>query len=101
VDVPRGSGGSTSLDINLSIELTDLNQPQSISAPATSRPLNELLGQLQGLFGGALGGGSLGGSSGSAGGGASSAQLQAYSDCVQRAGSNVTEAQKCADLLTK
>jgi hypothetical protein len=97
VDVPRES---TSLDVNLSIELTDLNQPQSISAPATSRPLNELLGQLQGFLGGALGGGALGGSSGSSGG-ASSAELQAYSDCVQRAGSDVTEAQKCADLLTK
>jgi hypothetical protein len=102
VDVPRSSGGSTSLDVNLSIELTDLNQPQSISAPATSRPLNELLGQLQGFLGGALGGSSLGGgSSGSTGGGASSAQLQAYSACVQRAGSSVTEAQKCADLLTQ
>lgn len=98
VAVPREK---TSLDLNLSIELTDLNQPQSISAPATSRPLDELLGQLQGFLGGALGGGSLGGGSGSSGGGASSAQLQAYSDCVQRAGSNVTEAQKCADLLTQ
>lgn len=103
VDVPRGSGGggSTSLDVNLSIELTDLNQPQSITAPATSRPLNELLGQLQGFLGGALGGaGSLGGSSGSSGG-ASSKQLQDYSACIQRAGSNVTEAQKCAALLTQ
>lgn len=99
VDVPRES---TSLDVDLSIELTDLNQPQSIEAPATSRPLNELLGQLQGLLGGALGGGALGGggSSGSAGG-ASTQQLQDYSDCVRRAGSNVTEAQKCADLLTQ
>lgn len=97
VDVPRGS---TSLDIALSIELTDLNQPQSIQAPATTRPLNELLGQLQGFLGGALGGGALGGSSGSSGG-ASSQQLQDYSDCIQRAGSNVTEAQKCADLLTQ
>lgn len=97
VDVPRES---TSLDLSLSIELTDLNQPQSIEAPTTTRPLQELLGQVQGLLGGALGGGSLGGS-GSSGGGASSDQLQAYSDCVQRAGSDVTEAQKCADLLTQ
>jgi hypothetical protein len=100
VDVPRESA---SLDIDLSIELTDLNQPQSISAPATSRPLNELLGQLQGFLGGALGGSALGGGSSSSGssGGASSDQLQAYSDCIQRAGSSVPEAQKCADLLTK
>ena len=97
IDIPRES---TSLDVVLSIELTDLNQPQTIEAPATSRPLNELLGQLQGFLGGALGGGALGGGSGSSGG-ASSQQLQDYSDCVQRAGSDVQEAQKCADLLTK
>jgi hypothetical protein len=97
VDIPRSS---TTLDLLLSIELTDLNQPQTINAPTTTRPLSELLGQLQGFLGGAFGGGGLGGSSGSSGG-ASSQQLQAYSACVQRAGSNVQEAQKCADLLTQ
>lgn len=97
VDIPRES---TSLEIALSIELTDLNKPQSIAAPATTRPLDELLGQLQGFLGGALGGGSLGGGSGSSGG-ASSQELQDFSECTQRAGSDVAEAQKCADLLTK
>lgn len=97
VDIPRTS---TTLDILLSIELTDLNQPQTIEAPTTTRPLSELLGQLQGFLGGALGGGALGGSSGSSGG-ASSQQLQDYSDCVQRAGSDVQAAQRCADLLTQ
>jgi hypothetical protein len=95
---PRGA--TRSVDVNLSIELSDLNQPQTIQAPANSRPLNELLGQLQGLLGGALGGSALGGASGSSGG-ASSAQLNAYAQCVQRAGSNVTAAQQCAALLTK
>jgi len=95
---PRGA--TRSVDVSLSIELSDLNQPQTIQAPANSRPLNELLGQLQGLLGGALGGSALGGGSGSSGG-ASSAQLNAYAKCVQRAGSNVTEAQKCASLLTQ
>jgi hypothetical protein len=99
VDVPRESA---SLDIDLSIELTELNEPQSIKAPATTRPLDELLGQLQGFFGGALGGGGFGGSgSGGSAGGASSQQLEAYSDCVQRAGSDVSEAQRCAALLTE
>jgi len=98
---PAGSRLPRTLDLSLSIELTDLNQPQSIQAPATSRPLSELLGQFQGLLGGALGGaGALGGSSGSAGG-ASSQQLNAYSQCIQRAGSDVSKAQKCASLLTK
>lgn len=96
VDLPRSS---TTLDVQLTIELTELNEPQSIEAPATTRPLDELLGQLQGFLGGALGGG-LGGSGGSAGG-ASSAELQAYSDCVQQAGSDVQAAQRCAELLTQ
>ncbi len=95
---PRGA--TRSVDVNLSIELSDLNQPQTIQAPANSRPLNELLGQFQGLLGGALGGSALGGSSGSSGG-ASSSQLDAYSKCVQRAGSNVAAAQQCAALLTR
>jgi hypothetical protein len=100
---PSGSGGPRSVDLTISIELTDLNKPQTISAPATSRPLSELLGQFQGLLGGALGGSALGGGAGAPGsaGGASSQQLNAYSQCIERAGSNVTEAQKCADLLTK
>jgi len=97
-DLPRPS---ISLDIALSVELSDLNAPQTIEAPASSRPLDELLGQLQGFLGGALGGaGGLGGGSGSSGS-ASSQQLQDYADCIQSAGSDVTEAQKCADLLTK
>ena len=102
VEPPNSSSGPRSLGVNLSIELTDLNQPQTIEAPATTRPLDELLGQVQGLLGGALGGaGSLGGGSSGSAGGASSQQLQAYSACIQRAGSNVAEAQKCASLLTQ
>lgn len=98
LDVAPPRGKVRSVTVNLSVELTDLNQPQTITAPASSRPLNELLGQFSGLLGGALGG-SAGGSGSS--GGASSAQLNAYAQCVQRAGSNVTEAQKCASLLTR
>jgi hypothetical protein len=102
VDIPRES---TSLDVLLAIELTDLNQSQSIEAPATSRPLDELLGQLQGFLGGAFGGaGGLDGSGSDSDGGSgrtSSEELQAYSDCIQEAGSNVDEAQQCAALLTE
>ena len=98
VEPPADSGGPRTLDLTLSIELSDLNQPQSISAPASSRPLNELLGQFQGLLGGALGGDALGGSSS---GGTSSQQLDDYSNCIQSAGSDVAAAQRCAELLTR
>jgi len=100
LNVEPPNGKPRSVTVNLSVELTELNQPQTIAAPATSRPLSELLGQFQGLLGGALGGSGGSGGTGSSGG-ASSAQLNAYAKCVQRAGSNVTEAQKCASLLTR
>ncbi len=98
VEPPADSGGPRTLDLTLSVELSDLNQPQSISAPSSSRPLNELLGQFQGLLGGALGGSALGGGSS---GGTSSQQLDDYSSCIQRAGSDVSAAQQCAQLLTR
>jgi len=100
LDVAPPRGKVRSVTLNLSVELTDLNQPQTITAPSSSRPLSELLGQFSGLLGGALGGSALGGSSSSSGG-ATSDQLNAYAKCVQRAGSNVTEAQKCASLLQR
>lgn len=99
VEPPESADGPRSLDLSLTIELTDLNEPQTIEAPATTRPLNELLDQFQGLFGGALGGGGSGSSSG--GGGASSEQLDAYTRCTQEAGSDVARAQQCASLLTE
>jgi hypothetical protein len=102
VEPPKGSKGPTSLDLNLSIELSDLNQPQSITAPPSSRPLSELLNQFQGLFGGALGGAAsgLGGSSsGSSSGDA--AKAQAYGQCLQNAAGDATKMQACQSLLTK
>jgi hypothetical protein len=94
-------GGSA--DVSLSIQLSDLNQPQTITVPKGGKSINDLLSQFGGL-GGALGGlgGSSGGSggSGSTGGGASTQKLQKYESCIQKAGSDLTKAQKCASLLT-
>jgi hypothetical protein len=102
LDVQPPSGSVKHVSVAFSIELSDLNKPQTINAPANPRPLNELLGQLQGLLGGALpqlGGGGQGGSgSGGAGG---SAQVQKYAQCLKDAGGDVAKAQACADLLTK
>jgi hypothetical protein len=99
VEPPEGDGGPRSLDLSLTIELADLNEPQTIEAPATSRPLDELLGQFQGLLGGAFGGAGAGG--GAAGGGASTEQLDEYTRCIEQAGTDVARAQECADLLTQ
>jgi hypothetical protein len=93
IEDPAGSGGKADIDFELS--LTDLGEDQEVSEPSDTKPLNELLGQFGGLGGlGALTGGSGGG------GGASSDAAAKYSECVQKAGSDQTELQKCADLLT-
>jgi hypothetical protein len=95
------SGGEITLDV----KIADLNQPQTVNAPANAKPFSDLSSALSGLGAlGALSGGGTGGSTGSTGGtgatGSSSAKVQAYAQCVQQAGSDVAKAQQCAKLLT-
>ncbi len=97
VEPPASAKGPKSLDVSVSFELTELNEPQTIEPPETTRPLSELLGQLQGLLGGALGGGALGSGSGSSAG----PDIDKYTACLQDAQGDVTKAQKCADLLSQ
>ena len=105
-------GGLKSADISLTMQYSDLNQPQTIKAPTTVRPfsefqskLNAFVQQLQGAAGGALGSGSSsssgGSSSGSSGGTStgSSSNVTKYSQCIQAAGGDVGKMQKCAALL--
>jgi hypothetical protein len=100
VQAPQGSSGTpTSGALSLDFSLLELNEDQDIKAPEGAKPFDELLGQLGGL---GLGGGASGGSgSGSdSGAGASAEDLKKYADCVEAAGSDTAEAQKCADLLS-
>jgi hypothetical protein len=90
--------------ITFDLKVADLNQPQTVNAPANAKPFSELSSALSGLGAlGALGGSSsLGGTGGSSGGSSStgsSAKVQAYAQCVQQAGSDVAKAQACAKLL--
>jgi hypothetical protein len=102
LDVPNSSGGaSQSADLKLDFQLQDLNEGQDISAPESTKPFSELMSKLQGLGLGSLGG--LGTGSSSSGGGASGTSqenLQKYTECIQKAGSDTSKMQKCADLLT-
>jgi uncharacterized membrane protein YgcG len=102
------SGSIKSADVALTVTLSDVNKPQTITLPTNTKPISDLTSQLGGL-GGALGG--LGGSSGSSGSGssgsgssgsgsASTKKLQKYEQCIQKAGTDITKAQKCAKLLT-
>ncbi len=105
-------GGVTSADIGLSMQYSDLNQPQTIKAPTTLRPYSEFQSKvsafvqgLQGAAAGVLGGssGSSSGGAGSSGGtstnGSSSSNVAKYSQCIAAAGTDVSKMQKCASLL--
>lgn len=107
---PTGTAG----DFHVDVQLTGINAPQAISAPANPQPLSSLTSAIRTLTGGAglggvLGGGSSGSSgSSSSGSGAtpapspkSSGNAQAYLKCVQAAGADTAKASQCLSLLSK
>ena len=103
-------GGVTSADIGLSMQYSDLNQPQTITAPTTVKPYSQFQSKvsafvqgLQGAASGVLGSGSSGssGGAGSSGGTSTSgSNVSKYSQCIQAAGTDVSKMQKCASLLS-
>jgi hypothetical protein len=112
---PKDSGsGPKSVEIDLDLQLTGVNEEQQISAPGKAKPLNdlflklgvnpiELLGLLNGESGGeGLGGlleglGEAGGGS-SKGGGSGGGGRQAYLKCIAGA-TTAADVQKCASKL--
>ena len=104
-------GGIEAGSLRFSVELTDVNGDQEVTAPARSRPIADLTKQLGGL--GALGaqasppdaGGGSGRpeADGSSTTGEDAPELEAlrrYSDCLDRAGPSDTKAlSRCRELL--
>jgi hypothetical protein len=105
----------TSGTVSFDLQFSDLNHPQSVSAPRNPQPLSNITNAIPGL-GGALGGGgagagtggtppggagapSGGGGAGGAGAGAGGGNSSAYLQCLQKAGQNIAAVQKCASLL--
>ena len=95
-------GGLSSARILLTMRYADLNQPQTISAPSSVAPysqfqakLRTFLSELQSTVGGSLGSSS----SSSSGSSPSSSAVGSYAQCLQKAGNDLTAAQKCASLL--
>jgi hypothetical protein len=91
------SAGLKGGTLNISIQYSNVGQPQKVTAPANTKPLSDLLGKLGGAA-------SLGGSSGSggtsSGASPSSKQFQAYSKCLDSAPSgDVNALQRCSQLL--
>ena len=107
------------------MQYANLNQPQQISAPTTVRPYAEFQTKLAAFMStlsgaaaaggaGAPGAGTAGstgatgstgaagsaGATGSTGSTGSSSSVQAYSACLQSAGTDVTKMQSCASLLS-
>jgi hypothetical protein len=110
---PSAIAGATpvpigTIDLSFSVELSEVNEEQTVEAPSNAKSIDELEQQLEGLgalgLGGDiddLGGGDLddlGGDGGNGGGGDAGA-TQDYLDCVENAGNDPQEAAKCLEEL--
>lgn len=118
-----GAGGASGGALAFSIEFADVDEPQTITAPPNPRPISDLTQQLGALGGGAAGGAgggaappsssapapsapapsapAPGGGQGAApgGSGAGDADVQRYSQCVERAGGERRALERCSRLL--
>jgi hypothetical protein len=93
-------GGAQSAGLGLTFQYSDLNQPQTISAPANVKPFGGFENKLRGIFSelGSAGLGLSGTGSGS-NSSPSTSNFQKYNTCIHQAGGNVAKLQKCAPLL--
>ncbi len=92
-------GGLHSAHVQLMLAYSDLNQPQTITAPASAKPFTQFTAKVRGLLQGLISA-SPGASQGSSST-PSSGKLQRYSNCIQQAGSDVGKMQRCASILNK
>jgi len=95
LQTPGGGTGTMPAEVRLDFSLLGVNEEQEIEAPADPRPFDQLLEQLGGLGLGGLGGGA----GGAGGGGASPQDLEAYAQCIEKAGDDAAAARDCAELL--
>src|SRR5690606_12889540 len=101
------ASGLESAKVDFVVEITELDQQQTIEAPANPRPLNELLSAFGAAGVGGLGGGGGAGTMPPAGGGGadapapSSEAFDEYSKCVQEAAEDVEALQACAEKLQR
>jgi hypothetical protein len=94
-------GGMRTAQIGLSMQYSNLNQPQTITAPTTIRPFSEFQAKLQSLLSTVqgLGAGSTSGGTSSPSSGGSSSQVQSYSQCILNAHNDIAKMQRCASLI--
>ena len=98
-DAQKQAGGLKSGELRFDLTLADLNKDQSIKAPAGARPFSELQSQLAAL----QGGGSTGATTPPPSAGTTTAPSGSapskYLQCVQKAGTDLAQVQKCASLV--
>lgn len=112
-----GAGGASGGALSFSVEFADVDEPQTITAPPNPRPISDLTQQLGGLGAGAGAGAAAppsgpapapsapapapGAGQGAApgGSGAGDADVERYSQCVQRADGKRRALERCARLL--
>ena len=99
-DAQKDAGGLKSGELRFDLTIGDLNKDQSIAAPSGARPFSELQNALAALQGGGTSATPTtttpsAGSTTPPAAGAPSEYLQ----CVQKAGTNIAEVQKCAALV--
>jgi hypothetical protein len=102
-ELRQQASGLKSGELELTVEIADVNEDQTITEPKSAKPLSQLQKQLQSSGFGSLGnsgsGSSGSGSSTTPGGSApSSAQSRKYLKCVQSA-NGTAELNKCSELL--
>jgi hypothetical protein len=97
------SGGTITFDLTLA----DLNQQQTIDAPANPKSFDELTKALRSTLGGLLGttGGTTGGTTTTTPSQtlttpSGDAKAQEYAKCISEAGGDIAKAQKCSSILT-
>jgi hypothetical protein len=91
--------------LKLTMQYANLNQPQTITAPATVLPYSQFQAKLKvlladlesGLTGGLSGTG--GGATGTTGSSGAGSGYQTYAQCIQSAAGDIGKMQKCAPLL--
>lgn len=120
IEPKKSDSGPKSVEIDLDLKLTEVNEEQEISAPGKAKPLNDLFlklgvnpielldllggedggegvgGLLEGL--GGAGGGSSNRGGSSSGGGSGGGGRQAYLNCIAGA-TTAADVQKCASKL--
>ena len=96
-------GGLRTAGIGLSLQYSDLNQPQTVATPTNVQPYSQFTAKLQSVVSALEGG--LGGATGATGSGSSTqsgsagSNVDKYSQCITAAGQDVLKMQKCASLL--